>query len=415
MLLRTWVDESCFGPDGVFRDRYYDGLEDWLAARGCSVAILPVLYNTGRSDREAWRWFRSSRETIVSAARYVRVADVLFALRVARRQARLAFGRVELDGLDASRLFREERDRAAFDGGSLEALLWHRLPTRLAKAGWRPDVFVDVFENFVDEKALILGFRAALPATRLVGFQHGALSPLLVSNFVTQGEAEFAPLPDRVVCNGADFREILVREGLPPERAVVGAALRYRHLWSRPPAAGARGDDILVTLPLELQAGAELLVKVLQAFTECDVPRVLLKPHPMASAARLFREARVSALPRHFEVVGGSMAESLPRAGVLLSLASSSLHEALAAGVPVVVVGRDAALDLNPLAWYPELAPVTAEPDAIRAETLRLFNLTGEELAAYRRRGEEVLRRSFSPAGEIALRAFVEGLVPLRG
>ncbi|HWX09383.1 MAG TPA: hypothetical protein VNY33_05345 [Gaiellaceae bacterium] len=415
VLLRTWVDASCFGPDGTFRDRYLDGLAPWLKERGCSVAAIPVLYNTGRSHRSAWRWLRANSLDFLDPAAHLRLTDLLFALRVARRQASMPEGPVSLDGLEVSRVFAEERERAAFDGGALQGIVSYRLPRRLAERGFRPDVFVDMFENMIEEKALNLGFRRYLPDTRLVGFQHGALSPLLVSNFITAGESTFAPIPDRVVCNGESFREILVGEGLPPERAVVGPALRYAHLWA---ANGASPDGVgraaaLVSLPLELQAGVELLVKLVRAFGETQTVQVLLKPHPMSSPERLFAAARLTELPPHFELVDGGMGEWLPHAGVLISLASSTLYEALAAGVPVVVVGRESALDLNPLAWYPELAAVFSTPEEIRDETARLLSLSPDDLDAYRIRGMEILRRSFNPVTDSAMSAFVEGFVKL--
>ena len=414
VLLRTWVDASCFGPDGTFRDRYFDGLARWLQDRGCSVAVIPVLYNTGRSYGSAWRWLRANSLDFVAPFRHLRLADYVFALRVARRQAGMPRGPVSLDGVDVSRVFLEERTRAAFDGGALECILSYRLPLRLAEAGFRPDVVVEGFENMIEEKTLNLGFRRYLPGTRLVGFQHGALSPLLVSNFVTPGESDFAPIPDRVVCNGEAFREILVDEGFPPERSVVGPALRYAYLWSANlSSSGAGGAAVLVPLPLEHRAAVELLAKVVQAFGETTSLRVLLKPHPMSHSDKLFATARESELPRHFELVDGGMDKWLRHAGVLISLASSTLYEALAAGVPVVVVGRESALDLNPLAWYPELERVVSDPEEIRAEALRLLSLSPEELAAYRRRGKEILRRSFNPVTDESMRVFVDGLVSL--
>lgn len=416
VLLRTWVDEACFGQDGIFHDRYLPGLGRWLEAQGCAVVTIPVLFSLDRSYRLAWEWLRHSRQQFLNPFKYYHFDDYLFALREAWQQARMPIGPVCLDGLDVSRLFEAERERAVFDVGSVESVLSYRLPYRLAKAGFRVDVFIDTFENMIPDKVLNLGFRCWMSDTKLVGFQHGALYPLFLCLFVTPGESEFAPMPDRVVCNGEFFRDILIREGLPADRAVVGPALRYAHLWRMTGSETARpdkGDCVLVPLPLVLEDAAELLIKVAHALGNVKGLQVIFKPHPMSSPEALLRTARLKELPSQFKFVRGAMGEWLARAHVVVAMTSSTIYEALAAGLPVIVVGREAALDLNPLAWYPDLDRVLRSPEEIRKETQRLLTLSAEDLARYRRYAREILHTSFHPVTDQAMHAFIDGFVNL--
>jgi hypothetical protein len=416
ILSRTWPDEASFGKDRAFRDRYFPGLDDWLAARGASTLTIPVLANLPGTYRSAWRRLRVTNRRFLAPERYYRVSDYLFTLREAGRAAQMpGKSPMRLGRLDVSRLFAAERRRRVFDPGSLEVILSARLPLRLAESGLEPELMIDPFENMIPEKALILGMRRHLPRTKLVGFQHGALYPMLLCNFVTHGEAAFAPMPDRVVCNGDLFREILVREGLPADRAVAGPSLRYAHLWESHRDQDDRHAVVLVPLPLTMREAVELLVKVRLAFAHEEHVQVRLKPHPMSQPAPFLRIAQLERLPTNFTCVDGPMDAALAGAAVVLGIASSSLYEALAAGKPVVVVGRDAALDLNPLAWHEDLAAVFVEPEAIRAETARLLSLSPDELAAYRRRADQVLRSSFNPVTPEAMRVFVDGLVELPG
>jgi hypothetical protein len=417
VLSRTWPDEASFGAEGAFGDRYFPGLHAWLEERGASTVTIPMLSNLRGSYRSVWRRLQNTDRRFLAPEAYYRASDYLFALRTARRGAAMPGGRgLRLGELDVSRLFAFERRRTSFDIGSLEVILSYRLPMRLAAAGLAPELLIEAFENMIPEKPFLLGFRRYLPATKLVGFQHGALYPLFLCNFITAGESGFAPMPDRVVCNGEMFRRILVREGLPRARAVVGPSLRYTHLWE--PGRNldehpVTPDSLLVPLPLMLDAAAELLVKLQLAFANDDRVRVVLKPHPMSLGEELFRTARMEKLPPNFARVGGSMGSALSGAKVVVGIASSSLYEALAAGKPVVVVGRDAALNLNPLAWHEDLSAVFSEPNEIRAETLRLLSLPPAELAAYRARAGEILRESFNQVTDEAMRAFTDGLIDL--
>jgi surface carbohydrate biosynthesis protein (TIGR04326 family) len=310
-------------------------------------------------------------------------------------------GRVELAGHDVSGLFQADLRRFAFDPGTLDALLATRLPRRLRERGWRFSVFVDLYENLIADKGLTIGFRHNMADVRVHGFQHGALSPMLLSSFVTADEAEHAPLPDRVVCNGEFFRDLLVAEGLPADRATVGAALRYPHLARVGRVDADRGSNVLVTMPLAADAAAELLAKLSEAFPGSS-PRVALKPHPMSDWAGIAR----GGVPDHFDLVSGGMDEHLGRAAVVVSLASSTLYEALAAGVPAVVVGRESALDLNPLDWGDDAVRAVVSPPDIRAAVERALNMSDDELRAYRERSRDVLKRSFAPIDDAGLAEF---------
>jgi len=416
VLLRTYLDDASFGEDGVFHDRYLPGLCHWLEAQGFVVTTIPVLFNVKRSYSSAWQWLRDSRQQFLNPFKHYRLVDYLFVLRQAWQQLRMPEGPLDLDGLDVSRLFEAERKHAAFDVGSLNVILSYRLPHRLANAGLPVDLFIDEFENMNSEKGLTLGFRRYLPDTKLVGFQHGALFPLLLCLFITPGEAEFAPMPDRVVCNGEFFREILIREGLPPERAVVGPALRYAHLWQRAETDVVKPDGracILVPFSLVLHEAVELLIKVIDAFGHLNDLQVMLKPHPMSSSEALLRAARLKELPLHFEFIGGGMGKWLAQADIVIAMGSSTIYEALAAALPVIVVGCETALNRNPLAWYTDLNRVVYTPQEIRAEAQRYLALSLEDKALYQQRAKEVLYSSFGPVTDDAMRAFVDGFLSM--
>lgn len=403
VLIHTYVDEGCFQKNGVFKDRYFPGLKEWLEKNGYSVWTLPVLYNLKRSYRSAWKWFKQTGQKFINPYRYYRISDYLFAIREALKQVFLPKGPVTLEGMDVSLLFLAERMGSSF--GTLDSLLYYRLPQRLSQAGLKMDRLILEYENMINEKLLILGFRKYLPEVKLISFQHGALYPLLLCNYVTREEAEYAPLPDRVICNGEFFREILIQEGMSPERVVAGPALRYAHLWKAEEKV-EKSIDLLIPLPLMDREAVELLSKVSRAFRDRPDLKIVLKPHPMSSAEKIL--GRVKDIPSHFKLAQVSMQELIFKARVMVAISSSSIYEALAAGVPVVVVGREAALDLNPLGFYNEMDKVFISPDQIREEASRLMSFSEEELNTYREYGKRILKSSFNPINDETLSVFVE-------
>jgi hypothetical protein len=415
IFLRTWVDEDCLGAEGKFKDRYLPGLCAWLESRGYAVVTLPVLFNIKRSYRSAWAFLSQSNQRFLNPFKYCRFSDYVFALRESARQLSMRCEPAVLKGMDVSRLFKAERLRGSFDMNCLDSLLFYRLPRRLAARGVSFEIFIDAYENMIPEKLLNLGFRRYLPETRLVGYQHGSLYPLLLCNFLTAGEVDFAPMPDRVVCNGEFFRDVLIDEGLPAEKAVVGPAMRYRHLWSKvDTVANANRRSVLVPLPLVLDSAAELLKKMVAAVEPLPDVSVALKVHPMTSPAKVIAAAGLDRLPSQFYFAEGGMGELLAEARLVVALSSSTVHETVAAGVPVIVVGRDTSLDLNPLGWYADLGQVFRTAEEIRDEICRMLSLSDQELKSYRDRGMEVLRTCFAPVTDEAMSVFVDGLLPAR-
>lgn len=415
VLLHTFLDEPSLGKDGEFHDRYFPGLCAWLEARGLAVTHQPVLFNIRRGYAATWRWLSASRQRFVNAYRCYRFSDYLAALVQARRSRNLTLGPVALADLDVSALFGEAEGNYAYDTGTLEALLSYYLPLRLRERGIRIDLLIAEYENMILEKPLIAGFRKHLPETRLVGFQHGALYPMLLCNFVTREEAKFAPLPDRIVCNGPLFRDILIQEGLPAERVVAGPALRYRHLWSEAPQSEVPArEGIFVPLPLMQSDAMELLTKLVQAFSAEQQLTLSLKAHPMSSP-RTLNASGISNLPPNFHIVSGDISLWLARSQVVIALSSSALYEALAAGVPVVPVAREAALDLNPLAWHARFERQYCSAGEIRDETLRLMRLSADELQAYRIETQQILADSFGQVNDSTLGSFIDGLLPASG
>jgi len=410
-ILRTFIDEGSLGADGKFRDRHLPGVCAWLEGRGYDVWTIPILYNMKRSYRETWDWLNRSRQQFLNPDAFYRAGDILRTLVTALRQSTLPRGRVRLNNCDVTAIFAEQRRRIAFEPDGLRWLLLAQLPRRLKEAGLEPNLLLQGYENMIPEKALILGFRRHMPSTRIVGFQHPIPPPMLLCHFPTASEAHIAPLPDRIVCNGPLFRDVMIREGLDADRVVAGPALRYAHLGRNDAPdldEAERSSCVLIALPLELGAAVEVFSKVLTALRDRREFPVKIKPHPMMNRDVLLRESGAADLPDHFAFVDGAMDVWLARARVVVSAGSAVLYEAAAAGVPSVTVGREGGLNLNPLEWLSDVEHVCHGPEDIRDEVLRLASLSEHERAQRLARGRTIKRDSFNAVNEEHMQVFLD-------
>jgi surface carbohydrate biosynthesis protein (TIGR04326 family) len=400
VLMRTWIDDGCFEEDGHFRDRYYGPLRDWLLARGYDAVLVAVPFNNAGPPAALWERLRANGVRFIDPYALFGRREYLASLRLARERARMMFDGVTLDGVDVTDLFNDSARTTALDASTLEATLWHDFPRLLAARGFRPERFIDLYENLNYEKPLTLGLHEALPETRLVSFQHGIPAPQLLSLFVTAEEAEYAPLPDLVVCNGPLFRELLVNEGLPEGRVVEGGAIRFAYLREQPQVRREAGAHILISLPLPMDDAVELVLKTIEALGGSEL-HAGIKPHPMMAFPQLLAAAGVAALPPNFEVIAGSMAAALERSDVVVALSSSTVFETWCAGVPMVIVGRETAIDQNPLDWLPERHPVVYDPAEIAAEVQRVLRQPPASPSP------ELLARCFNPVDDTTLAAFL--------
>lgn len=408
IIIHTYVDESCFGEKGFFHDRYFPGLKEWLEDKGHPVIIMPVLYNIKRSYIKAWQWFSKSQNLFINPYSYYKISDYIFAIRESLRQMSLPSGKTELAGMDITRLVNQENKSKAFT--SLEALLYHCLPKRLNKSGLQIDRIIDVFENLINEKLLITGLRKFMPGIKIIGFQHSTFYPLLLCLFVTKKESLFAPIPDRVICNGEFFKEILIREGLPSNIPVAGPALRYKYLWELNDKGYKNKDiDIFVPLPHVLSEGVELLTKLIEAFND-EPLRIVVKPHPMSVLDDVLNNIGKDKVPANFEFVQGNIDEWIPRARTIIGISSGSIYEGLAAGVPVIVVGRESALNLNPLDYFPDLNKVVYSPEEIKKASMEALANSKAFLNIYKQTGRKLMEYSFNPSTDENMAAFIEEL-----
>jgi len=144
----------------------------------------------------------------------------------------------------------------------------------------------------------------------------------------------------------------------PPGEYRVMPALRYSHLY-RAPSVADKVDTLLILLSHSLEESLGIMDCVAPVLADARQwgLRVVVKAHPDMDAGML-RDRLINHLPSArsvpIEWADQKLAELLPAARVVVTSGSSSALEAVCRGVPVVLVGRVAGLDYNPLEWVDE-------------------------------------------------------------
>jgi len=350
IMIHTWVDEKCFGTDGKFKDRYFTILPEFYKGKGLKVSTFVTLYNIRCSYWCAISFFRVNRDNFIIPEDYYKLYDYLFPFWIWIKRIGFRFNLILIEGVDCSRLFNLNNKNERINFTTMYYLLFKRLAHRRII----PKVLIDGFENMISDKMIQLGIRKFMPETLVYGFYHTTPSPNILCFFTEQKETEFAPLPDRIICNGSKFKNILIHEHFPKERIVTGTALRYFYLYTikKPHRINTQRNFVmLLILPLENEAALEIFYKLTKAIHGIDNYHLLIKPHPMNTS--IIDRIKNNFFP-NTEVVKESIEEAISRCDIVISAATGAAIDCLMADKEVIRVGRDTQIDFDPIAWFGE-------------------------------------------------------------
>ncbi|HTE48065.1 MAG TPA: DUF6716 putative glycosyltransferase [Gemmatimonadaceae bacterium] len=406
-LIDTFVLNNASGDagsiiNGVYQDRYYPGMLDALTSEERSIVyFLPTIVGF-RNPIRAFRQIRSAKPQFIVHDDYLTIADYLFAMRSPFRLTRLAIQDVEFEGYELGPMLREERRQHCSDVNSLQGLLYYRFAKRLAEAGVHVRLLVDWYENQAIDRGMIVGFHRFHPRTAITGYRgYVAAKDLLVYSHPTNTEVRGGAVPDIVAVTGQRLRDD-IREFAKDVRVEVAPGFRFQKLWRARKSIPERDTyAILVGLPIDLADCAHILRLLATdpriAGNSSLVIRV--KPHPTASPAQILSLLPSGQFPEHWQFVSGDFHDALDMANLLIGNASTVCLEALAKGVPVIVIAPSTGIVQNviPESLHPDMWAICRDAAEIVKAIDRYRLLTADQRSDFERWGREIRQAYFSP------------------
>lgn len=412
LLLESYVHDGDISGAGEFKDRYFPGLMAYYHTHGVNAAYFPLLHRIPFWHLpETYASMKRSSIPFVPFEALITFRDIALAACASLRhslsvrlQTPLAF-----QGIPVSALIRAECFSAGLRSVLPFALMY--VPHRMAKAGIKPKYFIDWFENQPLDKGIVLGLKKDLPHCRMIAVrQYGFLTNFL-SLLSSSGEVKAGVAPSENWVCGESLKPVISRFDTLGHYSAV-PALRYAHLHHSPPVL-ILGNTLLVLLTYSSEESMAILdcVMPLCVKEEAVAPRFVVKTHPDMNAL-LFRqkaEQRFPALSMNtVEWSVSKVGELFPAARVVVTSGSSSAIEAVCRGIPVVLIGRQAGLNFNPLEEVDaKIWAIAYTPDELKiAITVRLCE---ERLPIPERLAiaENTRNALFMKAGEVEMRRFL--------
>lgn len=229
-------------------------------------------------------------------------------------------------------------------GASAAATWWQNHCQRRWLARTRPRLVAWPWENHPWERLFVPVARAQ--GCRLIGYQHATAGRHMWNQGPASCPEGVAVLPDRLVCTGSYYADSMRERGIPPERIVIGGAMRFRDTG---PLHYDPDGPIFVPLGHMPAFNRQLLAAIRLAAGVGY--RFVLKDHPLVPFA--FDESegvRRTTVPLH---------QQPGLAGVLFTHGTVGL-EAIMGGLPTY------RLRLRGLIAY-DVLPACASPSAVNA------------------------------------------------
>ena len=337
-------------------DRWYGGLWNLLDEDlRADTRYVPTIVETPLSrHRATCAALRNGARNVFIKDDFLEPSDLAGASLFRGQVRALAIPRVEACGFDLSELVREELETSRDIPTIMESILTYRFVGRLRQRGVKVRLAIDWFEGQAIDKAWNLGFRDHYPEAKRIGYRAFESFPFYLCSYPIPVERASGVLPDVMAVQGTGTIAT-VREFLPDLEVIVIPSFKAQYVWEydlthRKPAAVF---TVLAALPISIDSGVRIVRKLLDirdALPAGRLPvRYVIKPHPIVPAERIIcRLGR--GMPGDMTFTNEpSFGRLLADSNLLVTEASSTCLEALASGVPVVIIENETGLTYDPV------------------------------------------------------------------
>jgi hypothetical protein len=335
-------------------DRWYGSLwENLTDEMKTETFFVPTIVLTPlRAMYSTYKSLRSNPRPFIIKEDYLRLDDLLFVWGHRRRMERAPIAPVKVLGHDISGIVKEELAGNRDPLTTIESLLTFRFIKRLSESGLNVRLVIDWFEGQVIDKAWNLGFKRYFPTATRVGYRAAGSFPFYLCSYPISIERESGVIPDTMAVQGQGTIAT-VREFLPDLDVIAIPSFKAQYVWAFRAAKNPSVFTVLAALPISVHSSVRIINRLIDVVAwhgaDKDAMQIIVKPHPTVSADTLRRKLSVDLPGALVFTDERSFSRLLEQAHVLITEASSTCLEALACGVPVIIVESDAGLTYDPV------------------------------------------------------------------
>ncbi|TGK30918.1 hypothetical protein EHQ12_18885 [Leptospira gomenensis] len=401
-LVDTYIKED-FVRDGQFQDRYFGNLFSNLDpnTRDSIYFIFTAYEDT--DFLSLYTDLRKHPYNFLIKEDFLTLSDYLYSFFFPYRLNRLRFTDCSFQGFDLTYLVEFLVDVDRWEAASIEALLNSRFIHRLKRNGFRIRFLLDWWENQWFDRGLHHGMNRYFPEVPSLGYCGYTMNKFHLNVFPTDYERNANILPKKIGVIGSRQTE-LIKRYCPRLSVVLTPALRFEYLFLErklPPKKDV--FVILISLSILVEQSIFLLKLAIDSLNEFYKIgfEIWIKPHPVNTRIILENFPKES-LPKGFSYVSGDFNESLLSSNLLVGFSSSTCLEAVAMGIPTIVIRGGKEPTSHPLDERvpKEIWSVCYTSEEFKEQVLDIRSSYDSKKELYQEIGAWIRENYFSPVDE---------------
>ncbi|MBH09545.1 MAG: hypothetical protein CMG74_04175 [Candidatus Marinimicrobia bacterium] len=353
VIIRSWITKGVLKNDGIYKDRNFGVLPDVLKTKGTKVIILPIFFNIG-SISETYLMMKQQDISFLCQYHYLKLIDYFKPIYLGLKQIINPLENVKLGELDLTLIFREIQLQQGFRIDVFSDLCYPLLK-RLKDIGYNIDRFYYPFENNKIEKLFILGCKNYFPNSDVIAYQHSMWYENQLGMFLGNNEAVFHPVPDKIICSGPIYTEVLKNAGFPNHKLVSGPSLRFipkkaKHSRQR---LNIKKPNFFLPLAFDIDLAFDLIHKAKIISKYFPNYYFYIRRHPLLDYKALEYFLELIGMRNVEYAENGIIQDWLSNTDMVLSTGGSvTIIETIIEGVPLIRIVPENNIFLDPLAWY---------------------------------------------------------------
>lgn len=355
-LIDTFVLNNKDGDEGSikngkYRDRYYPGLlENLTENQKNNLFFMPTIVGFN-NPISIFKRIRNCNYPFLLHDDLLKLSDYFFVMAHPFKVLRLKFEKIKFRNIDLSLLLKQENRRNCGDFISLLGIIYYRFAYRLSKSNLNVRLLIEWYENQVMDRGMIVGFHKFLPKTKVIGYQGYIISKgLHIYTQPNNTEYDGMAVPDTIAVTGKALKANIL-EFCSRAKVQVAPGFRFQNVWRKRKAFPDNSVyDILIGLPIGLDDCKKIIDLFLSNYNLINNENYnfIIKPHPTWSPDVIKGLFSKNALNK-FEFILGDFHDILEKVNLVVSNASSVSLEAVAKGVPVIIISPQNGILQNPI------------------------------------------------------------------
>ena len=388
-----------------YDNRYYGDLNKYTE-NTVNYKYLPVLFSY-ESESEGIDKIRNSNEPFIIPDDYLKLADYLKVVFSVLRQHFLRVKKIYIHGVDISSLINDELKAGISQWGVFNAFLYRISIKRMLVHSVRIKKFINLSENQLIDKSLVNSFLVHSPATEVISYKAFSFSSdFFLHRAPSKGEIKHKMHSRNVGLIGEGYIDS-VKEYTDELGISICPAIRYADVYKEKPSS-KKNLIILIALPMLASECKYIFDLVCQSVNDSELNDFSFKirPHPMMGRDETKKYIPTSML-NNICISEKNLIDEIDDSILFVTNTSSSSMEALARGVPVIILKSSSNKLYNPI------------PDNVSHEVYQLcrnymefkesiFLFTGSEMSEkLNKKGYEIRSQYFEKVSKESVSNFL--------